>query len=238
MKTPRQSRRKQSHSGIQVKRDLPARIAGHDRNQFVHQITVHLEEGSRADLILVVPGSIAHCLRARLRQRFRVDRRFIFYSLLRRSALRRSAPQRSAPRSPPPRSEKCHPADFRQLALERLRPAQQISPLRLAPAECPGQQTLILRIREQLDFFNCRRAVQSAELKQPRHHPRDDHPRPGRASSPTPRTRSPSSSRNPAPPASPAPLRLLLDEINQAPPSLPGDPRPITYQLAARTSAF
>ena len=33
-------------------------------------------------------------------------------------------------------------------------------------------------------------------------------------------------------------LRLLLDEINQAPPSLPGDPRPITYQLAARTSAF
>jgi hypothetical protein len=33
-------------------------------------------------------------------------------------------------------------------------------------------------------------------------------------------------------------LRLLLDEINQAPPSLPGDPRPITYQLAARPSAF
>jgi len=29
-------------------------------------------------------------------------------------------------------------------------------------------------------------------------------------------------------------LRLLLEEINQAPPSLPGDPRPITYQLAAR----
>src|ERR1039457_26773 len=188
MKTPRQSRRKETHSGIQAKRDLPARIAGHYRNQFVHQITVHLEEGPRADLVLVVPGSIANCLRARLRQRFRIDRRFIFYSLLQRPALQRpalqrpalqrpapqrSAPQRSAPRSPPPRSEKCHPADFRQLALERLRPAQQISPLRLAPAECPGQQTLILRIREQLDFFNCRRAVQSAELKQPRHHPID-----------------------------------------------------------------
>ena len=33
-------------------------------------------------------------------------------------------------------------------------------------------------------------------------------------------------------------LRLLLDEINQAPPSLPADPRPITYQLGARTPAF
>jgi hypothetical protein len=29
-------------------------------------------------------------------------------------------------------------------------------------------------------------------------------------------------------------LRLLLDEIDTAPPSLPGDTRPITYQLAAR----
>ena len=29
-------------------------------------------------------------------------------------------------------------------------------------------------------------------------------------------------------------LRLLLGEINTAPPSLPGDTRPITYQLAAR----
>ena len=33
-------------------------------------------------------------------------------------------------------------------------------------------------------------------------------------------------------------LRLLLDEINQAPPSLPADPRPITYQLGARTPGF
>ena len=33
-------------------------------------------------------------------------------------------------------------------------------------------------------------------------------------------------------------LQLLLDEINQAPPSLPGDPRPITYQLAAQSPAF
>jgi hypothetical protein len=33
-------------------------------------------------------------------------------------------------------------------------------------------------------------------------------------------------------------LRLLLHEINQAPPSLPGDPRPITYQMATRTPGF
>jgi len=33
-------------------------------------------------------------------------------------------------------------------------------------------------------------------------------------------------------------LDLLLDEINQTPPSLPGDNRPITYQLAERTPAF
>ena len=33
-------------------------------------------------------------------------------------------------------------------------------------------------------------------------------------------------------------LRLLLDEINQTPPSLPGDTRPITYQLATQPSAF
>jgi hypothetical protein len=31
-------------------------------------------------------------------------------------------------------------------------------------------------------------------------------------------------------------LRLLLEEINATPPCMPGDPRPITYQLAARTS--
>ncbi len=33
-------------------------------------------------------------------------------------------------------------------------------------------------------------------------------------------------------------LAMLLDEINQDPPSLPGDPRPITYRLAAPPSAF
>ena len=33
-------------------------------------------------------------------------------------------------------------------------------------------------------------------------------------------------------------LALLLDEINATPPSMPGDPRPITYQLRAVTSAF
>src|SRR5487761_1380431 len=33
-------------------------------------------------------------------------------------------------------------------------------------------------------------------------------------------------------------LRLLLDEINHTPPSLPGDTRPITYQLADSASAF
>ena len=33
-------------------------------------------------------------------------------------------------------------------------------------------------------------------------------------------------------------LRLLLDEINQTPPTLPGDHRRITYQIATRASAF
>ena len=33
-------------------------------------------------------------------------------------------------------------------------------------------------------------------------------------------------------------LTLLLDEINQNPPSMPGDTRPITYQLTASTPAF
>ena len=33
-------------------------------------------------------------------------------------------------------------------------------------------------------------------------------------------------------------LRLLLDEINATPPSLPGDPRPIAYQIAARNPVF
>jgi len=33
-------------------------------------------------------------------------------------------------------------------------------------------------------------------------------------------------------------LRMLLDEISQTPPSMPGDTRPITYQLTARPSAF
>jgi len=33
-------------------------------------------------------------------------------------------------------------------------------------------------------------------------------------------------------------LRLLLDEINHTPPNMPGDTRPITYQLAGRAAAF
>jgi hypothetical protein len=33
-------------------------------------------------------------------------------------------------------------------------------------------------------------------------------------------------------------LKLLLDEISHTPPSLPGDTRPITYQLTDRASAF
>jgi hypothetical protein len=33
-------------------------------------------------------------------------------------------------------------------------------------------------------------------------------------------------------------LALLLDEINATPPSLPGDPRPITYQMTAQATAF
>jgi hypothetical protein len=33
-------------------------------------------------------------------------------------------------------------------------------------------------------------------------------------------------------------LRLLLDEISHTPPNMPGDTRPITYQLADRPSAF
>src|ERR1019366_8977411 len=33
-------------------------------------------------------------------------------------------------------------------------------------------------------------------------------------------------------------LRLLLDEISHTPPTMPGDTRPITYQLTDRPSAF
>ncbi len=33
-------------------------------------------------------------------------------------------------------------------------------------------------------------------------------------------------------------LALLFDEINQDPPSMPGDPRPITYQMTAQATAF
>ncbi len=60
----------------------------------------------------------------------------------------------------------------------------------------------------------------------PRHHPRDDHPRPGRASSPTPRTRSPSSSRNPAPPASPAPCACSSTRSTRPRPACPATPGP------------
>ena len=42
----------------------------------------------------------------------------------------------------------------------------------------------------------------------------------------------------PRPPRVARALALLLDEINAQPPSMPGDTRPITYQLAARQSAF
>src|ERR1019366_1539851 len=56
------------------------------------------------------------------------------------------------------------------------------------------------------------------------------HLHPGRDHRPARGTRRPP--RRPGP--APAPRR----DLNQAPPSLPGDPQPITYQLAARTSAF
>src|ERR1019366_9571307 len=102
---------------------------------------------------------------AQLRQRSRVQGRVIFPSFLRGAFPGRSLLGRS-----PPRSEELHAADFRQLALKRLRPAQQVSLVCLTPAECPGQQTLIGSVREQLSFFDRRRTVQSAELNEARHH--------------------------------------------------------------------
>ena len=48
------------HAGIEVERDVTARIPGYDRDQFVDQIAVHLKESSGADLIFVVLCLIAN----------------------------------------------------------------------------------------------------------------------------------------------------------------------------------
>src|ERR1700693_4696783 len=103
MKTASQGHRKQSHTGIQVECEASARVAGHDRNQFVDQMTVRLKEGSRADLIFVLFASIANRSRARLGQLFWIGH-FIFFP-------------------PAPGREKRHSADSRQLVLKSLRPA-------------------------------------------------------------------------------------------------------------------
>ena len=51
------------------------------------------------------------------------------------------------------------------------------------------------------------------------------------APSPTPPPRSPSTLQQPASPRVARALELLLDEINADPPAMPGDTRPITYQI-------
>ena len=65
----------------------------------------------------------------------------------------------------------------------------------------------------------------------PRHHPPDHHPRPGRHHHLHPGPRSPSTSRQPGEPRVARALALLIEEINATPPAMPGDTRPITYQL-------
>ena len=64
----------------------------------------------------------------------------------------------------------------------------------------------------------------------PRHHPPDHHPRPGRHHHLHPRRdhRHPRTARRPRIARA---LALLIDEINATPPAMPGDTRPITYQI-------
>ena len=67
----------------------------------------------------------------------------------------------------------------------------------------------------------------------PRHHPRNHHPRPGRTITWTPDAITVRLEQPGAPRIAGA-LTLLIDEINATPPAMPGDTRPITYQLTPR----
>ena len=64
----------------------------------------------------------------------------------------------------------------------------------------------------------------------PRHHPRDHHPRHRRLIAFTPETVTVTLPQ-PAEPRVARALALLIDQINATPPQIPGDTRPITYQL-------
>ena len=68
----------------------------------------------------------------------------------------------------------------------------------------------------------------------PRHHPRNHHPRPGRHHHLHPRRDHRPARTAPGAPRVTRALTLLIDEINATPPAMPGDRRPITYQLAQR----
>src|ERR1700687_1560871 len=72
MKVFRQNRRKQTDPGVKVERKSAAGIPGNDRNHFVDQMTVHLEKGSGADLIVAFVGPIKDLFCSRLCQWLRV----------------------------------------------------------------------------------------------------------------------------------------------------------------------
>src|SRR5271168_5332004 len=136
MKVFRQGGRKQSSTCIEVESNVSAGIAGDNRNQLLDQVPVHLKEGSRADLIVVIAGSMANRFSAGLSQRSRVSGPVVFF------LLPRGFCRRSLRRNPAPGKEKCYAVNFRQFALDRLRPARQISAFSRPVAECPGQQVL------------------------------------------------------------------------------------------------
>src|SRR5271155_2568793 len=72
MKGGSESRRKQADSRIEIEGEFPVCISGHDRNHLVDQVTIHLEESSGADLIVVICGAIDDMFCPRVRERSRV----------------------------------------------------------------------------------------------------------------------------------------------------------------------
>ena len=172
------------------------------------------------------------------------------------SGRRRAGPGRAArrPGHQPGRQE--HPADPRRAGQDRRR-AQETGRRRSGPRHdprqaarqphrprSPGRAAAHLPPRP-ADGAAAARAQRRALAGQPPqrlparrrripgHHPPDHHPRPGRAPSPTPRDRITVELDRPGAPRVARALALLIDEINHTPPAMPGDTRPITYQLTA-----
>ena len=127
--------------------------------------------------------------------------------------------------------------DPREAARQRHRPRRQGRAAAHRPPR-PADGAAAARAQRRALAVEPAQRLPARRRRIPRHHPPDHHPRPRRHHHLRPRAAITVTLDRPGAPRVARALALLIDEINATPPAMPGDTRPITYQLARASPAF